>query len=66
MFVPKEYRQEVEQLSKAALMDIAWDYAAQCANCERNSSETDDEIIMREFRNRRAIIEVKRIEHFRR
>lgn len=26
VFVPAEYRAEIEELSKAALMDVVWDY----------------------------------------
>lgn len=29
VFVPAEYRAEIEQLSKAALMDVIWDMAKQ-------------------------------------
>ena len=29
VFVPPEYWAELERISKAALMDIAWDYARQ-------------------------------------
>lgn len=31
IFVPHRFRAEIEKLSKAALMDIAWDYAMQFA-----------------------------------
>jgi hypothetical protein len=31
IFVPHEYRGEIERFSKAALMDIAWDLAQRCA-----------------------------------
>ena len=47
VFVPAEHRAEVEQLSKAALMDMAWDYAKQLAG----PASTIDE-----FRARRDII----------
>lgn len=51
IFVPAEYRKEIEQLSKAALMDIAWDYAAQLCG-----KPDDLESAMAEFRKRREII----------
>lgn len=36
VFVPQEYWRELEQLSKAALMDLVWDYATRCAGSEVN------------------------------
>ena len=30
IFVPDQFRAEIEGLSKAALMDIAWNFAKQC------------------------------------
>ncbi len=30
VFVPLEYRREIEGLSKAALMDLVWDLATRC------------------------------------
>jgi hypothetical protein len=51
IFVPAQYRAEIEQLSKAALMDMVWDYATQLA-----MTPTNDETAMDEFRQRRDII----------
>ena len=55
IFVPFEFRHEIEALSKAALMDMVWDYAAQHA-------ETIDapDAIMDEFRKRRDIVQMHR------
>lgn len=55
VFVPAEHRREIEALSKAALMDMVWDYAAQHA-------ETVDapDAIMDEFRRRREIVMLHR------
>jgi hypothetical protein len=53
LFVPFEFRAEIEKLSKAALMDMVWDYAFQI------SGEAPD-AAMEEFRNRREIIEAHR------
>ncbi len=50
VFVPFEFQREIEQLSKAALMDMVWDYAQQIAG----SSSPDH--IMSEFRARQEII----------
>ncbi len=51
IFVPKRYWKEIEQLSKAALMDIAWDYAVRTAG-EDQSEETQ----MEELRSTARII----------
>ncbi len=52
VFVPYEFQTEIEKLSKAALMDMVWDYASQC------SGHPDDrpDAVMAEFRERREII----------
>lgn len=50
IFVPQEHREEIEQLSKAALMDMVWDYAKQLAGVN------GDNDTMKEFRRRREII----------
>ncbi len=49
VFVPFEFRAEVEKLSKAALMDMVWDYATQM-------QEVTDHGAIDEFRRRREII----------
>lgn len=51
VFVPARFQAEIEQLSKAALMDMVWDYAMQLA-----MTPTNDEASMDEFRQRREII----------
>ena len=51
IFVPAQYRAEVEQLSKAALMDMVWDYARQLS-----MTPSDDAAALAEFRERREII----------
>lgn len=53
VFVPYEFRAEIEKLSKAALMDMVWDYAFQI------SGERPD-AAMEEFRNRREIVNTHR------
>jgi hypothetical protein len=50
VFVPFEFRAEIEKLSKAALMDMVWDYAQQ------NVVRDDPNEVMTEFRTRREII----------
>lgn len=52
IFVPPEHRAEVEKLSKAALMDMVWDYAMQIAGAPHH----EDQSVIGEFRNRREII----------
>lgn len=52
VFVPDDYQDEMEKLSKAALMDMVWDYAMQvCSGGNQGVSVT-----MNEFRKRRDII----------
>lgn len=50
VFVPAAHRAEVMKLSKAALADMAWDYAQQLSRLD------GDEGTMAEFRERREII----------
>ena len=52
IFVPEQFLREVERMSKAALMDMVWDYVTQ------NASPGRPEIV--EFRTRREIIETYR------
>lgn len=54
IFVPEKYQREIEHLSKAALMDMVWDYAM------LNGAHVDDEATMKEFRARRDIILIHR------
>lgn len=61
VFVPDEHRAEIEKLSKAALMDMVWDYAQQIgaadALAEHGKALTGDyAATMAEFRKRREII----------
>lgn len=49
VFVPFEFRGEIEKLSKAALMDMVWDYAFQIAGEYPDAA-------MEEFRKRREIV----------
>jgi hypothetical protein len=50
VFVTLEFYDEIERLSKAALMDMVWDYAQQIAGTEGAAE------IMDEFRKRREIV----------
>ena len=59
MFVPFEYVEEVEKLSKAALMDMVWDYAEQRV-CHGEGSQEET---LEEFRERRNIIVGYRNKH---
>lgn len=49
VFIPFEFRAEIEKLSKAALMDMVWDYAFQIG-------EERPDAAMEEFRRRREIV----------
>ncbi len=53
VFVPRKYQTEIEKLSKAALMDMVWDYASRCCN---DSAIADPDRVMSEFRDTREII----------
>jgi len=50
VFVPFEFQSEIEGLSKAALMDIAWDFAL-----EQSGNEAPA-VAMEIFRKRAAIV----------
>lgn len=58
IFVPTQFRAEIEQLSKAALMDIVWDYASRCSGLSADDAATG--AIMTEFRATRDIVMVHR------
>jgi hypothetical protein len=49
VFVPDHFQREMEKLSKAALMDMVWDYAFQITGGQHN-------LTIDEIRNRRDII----------
>lgn len=34
VLIPEQHIREIERISKAALMDLAWDYAVRCAGEE--------------------------------
>jgi len=55
VFVPQQHQAEFEQLSKAALMDMVWDYAAQIAGVDGGHQQAIDGVMV-EFRTRREII----------
>ncbi len=52
VFVPDQYRAEIEKLSKAALMDMVWDFATRCSGGDSLASNT----IMDEVRQTAEII----------
>lgn len=55
IFVPREFRSELEKLSKAALMDLVWDLAAVCA------TTTDDPIgVMEKVREHATVVTMHR------
>ena len=58
VFVPSGYSSEIEKMSKAALMDLAWDFAQRCAGSD------DSAQIMRELRAAREIVETHRMQEF--
>lgn len=51
ILVPGLCRNEVEKLSKAALMDIVWSFATRCSG-----NEGDPRFAMDEFRRERDVI----------
>ena len=52
IFVPAQFRAEIEKLSKAALMDMVWDYATRSVGDEAAGHDP----VMAEFRETREII----------
>ena len=54
VFVPQELLPELNKLSKAALLDIAWDYAKQNAQSELTAD------VLREFNARADLIKLYR------
>ena len=46
IFVPDQHRAEIEKLSKAALMDMVWDFAKQCTPADDDGNEAGDAEIM--------------------
>lgn len=65
VFVPDEVRAEIEQLSKAALMDMVWDYAVQLtgdaapghlATHGPGATGAAVETALKEFRTRREVV----------
>lgn len=65
VFVPDEVSAEIEKLSKAALMDMVWDYAVQMtadiapahlASHGRGATGAAVEIALAEFRAKREIV----------
>ena len=55
VYVPDEHMAEIEKLSKAALMDMVWDYAMQFAGITDYVFDTEGKAIA-EFRSRCEII----------
>jgi hypothetical protein len=55
VYVPDEHRAEIERLSKAALMDMVWDFSLQFAGITDYCFDTEQKGIA-EFRSRREII----------
>jgi hypothetical protein len=55
VYVPDEHRAEIEKLSKAALMDMVWDFSLQFAGITDYCFDTEQKAIA-EFRSRREII----------
>jgi len=42
VFLPYRFQPEIEKLSKAALMDLAWDYATRCAEGDTHDAIMDE------------------------
>ena len=56
VYVPDEHQAEIEKLSKAALMDMVWDYAMQFAGVTDYVFDAEEGKAIAEFRARREII----------
>lgn len=59
IFVPVEYRAEIESLSKAALMDLVWDFATTCVPSDEDEQANNAEI-MSVLRERIDVIQTHR------
>lgn len=44
ILVPLRFREEIEGMSKAALMDLAWSFATRCSGQEEISEQIMDEL----------------------
>lgn len=60
VFVPQEYRAEIEKLSKAALMDIVWDMAKQLTPPDDDGHEAPDSDVIGIVRHEAEVISVYR------
>lgn len=56
VFVPSIYCEEIEKLSKAALMDMVWDLATRCSGAD----DIDGPKVMAEVRHTAEIITLHR------
>lgn len=56
LFVPDEYRAEIAKLSKAALMDLAWDLAWDFVLLRSDGPEIDNASTMKVLRRRRDVV----------
>ena len=54
VFVPARFRHEIEQMSKAALMDLVWDFATTA------TGEEADDAVMATLRERAGIVKMHR------
>ena len=60
VFVPREFRSEIEKMSKAMLMDLAWDFAKMSTPSQDDGSEATDGEIMDTLRSQAITIQVYR------
>jgi hypothetical protein len=56
VYVPDEHCAEIEKLSKAALMDMVWDYAMRSAGVSDYVFDKEEEKAIAEFRATREVI----------
>lgn len=61
IFVPQQFRAEIESLSKAALMDLVWDFAESSTTTFSHTSACGrDDAIMKTLRERIDVIQTHR------
>jgi hypothetical protein len=60
IFVPEQFRTEIESLSKAPLMDLVWDFAAMRAGAGLEQGVDGDDATMKVLREQIEIVQTHR------
>jgi hypothetical protein len=60
VFVPAQFQDELEKMSKAMLMDMVWDFAKQNTPADDDGHEASNEEVMETLRGQAEIIRAYR------